>query len=186
MTSWFVRALRPGIRCAVAAGLLARLVLAAPVQAAPAAAARYAPIFTAILPALKAVQIPIKLPVSFPSDAVGKGGHLYASVQDVSRWSYIVTVDYTRDCAGVDACSYAEIDGGPTLNEPNILDYPWGRPVRLAHNVKALYRPFSCGASCGQSAVVFTDPSTGIVYMVGIYGGSEKDTLALANTTLAS
>jgi hypothetical protein len=159
---------------------------AAPGAAGAGAAAKYAPVFTGILPALKSVEIPVKLPVSFPSNAVGKGGHLYASVQDVSRWSYIVTVDYTKGCGGADACNYAEIDGGPTLNEPSILDYPWGRPVGLAHNVKALYRPFSCGASCGQSAIIFADPSTRIVYMVGIHGGSEKDTLALANATLAS
>lgn len=185
LPSWVVRAVRPGIGVALAAGLLGGLAQQAPSLAAPAAA-HYAPIFSSILPALKQVQIPIKLPLSFPSDATGKGQHLYASVQDVSRWSYIINIDYTKDCGGVEACNYGEIDGGPTINEPNILDYPWGKPVTLTHKVKALYRPFSCGASCGQSAVVFADPSTEIVYMVGIHGGGKQDTLALANATLAS
>jgi hypothetical protein len=132
------------------------------------------------------VAVPLKLPASLPSDAVSHNAELYANVQDVSKWSYIVNVDFTKNCMGADACSYAEIDGGPTINEPNILDYPWGKPVKLVGNVKALYRPFSCGVSCGQSAVVFADPTTGIVYMVAIHGGSEKDTLALANSMLVS
>ena len=150
------------------------------------AATKVAPIFNGILPALKHVLIPIMLPATFPADFTSKGQHLYASLQEVSPWSYIVTIDYTKDCHGVNACNLAEIDGGPTVNEPNILDYPWGKPVKLMHNTRGLFRPFSCGASCGQSAVVFDDPTTGIIYMVGIHGGSEKDTISLANAMIPS
>ena len=158
----------------------------APWPSAAAAPAKYAPLYSGILPALKHVLIPLKLPATFPADRIGTGHRVYASVAAVSPWSYIVTIDYTPGCHGADACTLAEIDGGPTLNEPTILAYPWGKPVTLTHHVKGLFRPFSCGASCGQSAVVFADPSTGIIYMVGLQGGSKKDTIALANAMLAS
>jgi hypothetical protein len=167
--------------------VLALLVAVAPVHqpSAGGAATRDVPLYRGIMPALKHVQIPVKLPATLPGDLIKKGQHVYAYLVDVSSWSYIVTIDYTRDCHGADACSLAEIDGGPTLNEPTILDYPWGKPVTLARHVRGLFRPFSCGASCGQSAVVFADPATGIIYMAAIHGGSEKDTLALANAMLA-
>jgi hypothetical protein len=167
--------------------VFALLWSAAPLHQRSAAGAVPAdiPLYSGIMPALKHVQIPVKLPAPFPPGLVGKGQRLYASVIDVSTWSYIVSIDYTRDCHGADACTLAEIDGGPTLNEPTILDYPWGTTVTLARHVKGLFRPFSCGASCGQSAVVFADPSTRIIYMVGLQGGSKKNTLALANAMIA-
>jgi hypothetical protein len=167
--------------------VLALLLSAAPLHQPSVAGAvpTDIPLYSGIMPALKHVQIPVKLPATFPPGLVGKGQRLYASVVDVSPWSYIVAIDYTRDCHGADACTLAEIDGGPTLNEPTILDYPWGTPVTLARHVKGLFRPFSCGASCGQSAVVFADPATRIIYMVGIQGGSKKNTIALANAMIA-
>jgi hypothetical protein len=178
---------RPAAGWMLAASLLVVAAAApTPVAARSSAATKYAPVFSGILSALRPVQIPIELPVAFPSDITKQHMRLYASVADVSAWSYIIDVDFTKNCHGADVCNYAEIDGGPTIDEPNILDYPWGVPVKLAHNVRGLYQHFLCGASCGQSAVVFKAPSTGIIYMAAIHAGNQADTVALANAMLVS
>ena len=52
--------------------------------------------------------------------------------------------------------------------------------MRLHNGAQAFYFPFKCGASCGDSVLVFQ--VAGTVYTVTIKGGSLRDVMAMANS----
>ena len=64
---------------------------------------------------------------------------------------------------------------GPEVDTPTIFDYPRGRHVRLRGGALALYYSYTCGASCGDSVLVFQ--REGVVYTVGVKAGSLGDVL---------
>ena len=70
--------------------------------------------------------------------------------------------------------------GGAEVDTPTIFDYPRGRHVRLRNGALALFFPYTCGASCGDSVLVLQVDS--IVYTVSIKAGSLQDVLAMANS----
>ncbi len=65
---------------------------------------------------------------------------------------------------------------------PTVFDYPRGRHVRLHNGALALYYPFTCGASCGDSELVFQRDA--FVYMVTRKAGSLADLLTIANSVV--
>ena len=135
------------------------------------------PLFRPILPQLKGVYIPVVLPTVIPRRTKDR---LYVSVDERSQFSYIIDIGYTATCHGTNYCRFGELDGGPVGETPTIFDYPRGRQMRLRNGAPALYFPYSCGASCGDSVLVFQ--LQGTIYTITLKTGALKDLLAMANS----
>jgi len=137
------------------------------------------PVFRPILPRLKGVTIPVLLPTYIPRQDP-KGPRLYATVDDRGLYSYLIDIGFTPDCHGGGACRFGEVTGGPEIDTPTIFDYPQGRHVRLRGGALALYYPYTCGASCGDSVLVFQ--REGVVYTVSLKAGVLGDVLSMVNS----
>lgn len=135
------------------------------------------PLFRPILPQLRGVYIPVVLPTVIPRRTKDR---LYVSVDERSQFSYIIDIGYTATCHGTNYCRFGELDGGPVGETPTIFDYPRGRQMRLRNGAPALYFPYSCGASCGDSVLVFQ--LQGMIYTITLKTGALKDLLAMANS----
>ncbi len=137
------------------------------------------PVFRPLLSQLKGVTVPVLLPTYIPRRSAGNP-RLYATVDDRSTYSYLIDIGFTPDCRGATVCRLGEITGGPEVGTPTIFDYPRGRHVRLRNGALALYYPYTCGASCGDSVLVFQVDGT--VYTASLKAGSLSDVLAMANS----
>jgi len=137
------------------------------------------PVFRPILPRLKGVSVPVLLPTYIPRQDP-KGLRLYATVDDRGLYSYLINIGFAPDCHGATACRLGEVTGGPEVDTPTIFDYPQGRHVRLRGGALALYYPYTCGASCGDSVLVFQ--REGVVYTVSLKAGALGDVLSMANS----
>lgn len=141
-------------------------------------------IFRPVLPRLKKVIIPVLLPTILPGQPQATGTlRLYAEVSDLTSFSYRVALGFAPGCQGGAACRFGEVTGGAVSDTPTIFDYPRGRHVRLRGGALALFFPYSRGASCGDSVLVFQ--VQGIVYTVSRKAGSLPDVLAMANSVAA-
>lgn len=161
-------------------GLVSALLLGAnggPVNAAAPVAVN--PLFQPLLPHLHGMYIPVVLPSTVPGQHVA-GAKLSASLDDRTAWGYLVNIGFTPHCGGVDACRYGSVTGGAEIDTPTIFDYPRAKQVHLKNGALALYFPYRCGASCGDSVLVFREE--GFVYTVTIKAGSLHDVLAMANS----
>lgn len=138
------------------------------------------PVFSSIKPLLSKVTIPLRLPSKFPNGKLA----IYADVDASSTgtYSYLVNIGYAKHCYGAGACRLAAVTGGPVIDTPTIFDYPHGKHIMLHGGRPALYFPYTCGANCGDSVVVWQDD--GVVYTVSLKAGSKKDVTALANSAL--
>jgi len=139
--------------------------------------------FRPILADLKGLLITVLLPTYVPHQH-DAGVHLSAAVDDRSQWGYLVDIGYTPQCSGADACRLGSVTGGAEIDTPTIFDYPRAHHVRLHNGKQALYFPFTCGASCGDSVLAFQ--VDGIVYTVSVKGGSLQEVLAMANSVTAA
>lgn len=176
---------------ALVSGLLRRVapvILAAGVVAGgsvPGATAATPPapnaLFTPLLPRLHTLYIPVVLPATIPFKAT-KASKLYATLDDHTAFSYLINIGYTSDCHGTGACRWGAIVGGSEPDMPTVFDYPTGRHVRLHNGALALFYPFRCGASCGDSELVFQ--RAGFVYMVTRKAGALRDLLTMANSVV--
>jgi hypothetical protein len=167
-------------RLTCALGLVCALWLVADGGIAGAAArATVNPVFRPILAQLKGLEVTVLLPTFIPHQHE-KGLHLYAEVDDKGRYSYFVDLGYAPNCGGATVCRFGSVTGGAEVDTPTIFDYPRGRHVHLRNGALALFFPYTCGASCGDSVLVFQ--VDGIVYTVSIKAGSLQDVLAMANS----
>jgi len=137
------------------------------------------PVFRPLLSRLKGVGIPVLLPTYIPRQNAGNL-RLYATVDDRGAYSYLIDIGFTPDCHGSTVCRLGEVTGGPEVDTPTIFDYPRGRHVRLRNGALALYYPYTCGASCGDSVLVFQVDGT--VYTASLKAGALSDVLAMANS----
>lgn len=158
-------------------------ILAAGVAAGATAATPPAPnvLFTPLLPRLRTLSIPVVLPATIPFKATASS-KLYATLDDHTAFSYLINIGYTAACHGTGACRWGEIVGGSEPDMPTVFDYPTGRHVRLHNGALALYYPFRCGASCGDSELVFQ--RAGFVYMVTRKAGALTALLTMANSVV--
>lgn len=137
------------------------------------------PVFRPLLPRLKGVNVPVLLPTHLPHQD-SKGLRLYATLDDRGQYSYLIDIGFDPACHGATACRLGEVTGGPEVDTPTIFDYPRGRQVRLRDGSLALYYPYTCGASCGDSTLVFQ--VHGVVYTASVKAGSLADVLSMANS----
>jgi hypothetical protein len=160
--------------------LLFVLLFSTPAQASPVGY-KFNPAFKPIIPRLARVLIPIALPYWLPR--VTAKSPAYADASDVSSTTYVIDLSYTRDCHGANACRLGSVTGGWTADTPGVLFTPTkGTPVKLHGGVVGVFYPFQCGASCGDSLLMWH--KRGIPYTVSVKGGSKQDTVAMANSAL--
>ena len=160
--------------------LLLALVLSTPAQAR-SVGYKFNPAFKPIIPKLARVLIPIALPSWLPH--VTATSPVYADAHDVSSTTYVIDLSDTRYCHGANACRLGSVSGGWTADTPGVLFTPTkGTPVKLHGGVVGIFYPFQCGASCGDSLLMWH--KRGIPYTVSIKGGSKQDTVAMANSAL--
>lgn len=163
--------------------ILAAGVTAGATGSGATSATRPAPnvLFTPLLTRLRTLYIPAVLPATIPFTAT-TSSKLYATLDDHTAFSYLINIGYTSGCHGTGACRWGEVVGGFGPDMPTVFDYPKGRHVRLHNGSLALFYPFRCGASCGDSELVFQ--RAGFVYMVTRKAGSLPDLLIMANSVV--
>ncbi len=160
--------------------LLLALFLSTPAQAS-SVGYKFNPAFKPIIPKLARVRIPIALPSWLPR--VTATLPAYADASDVSSTTYVIDLSDTRDCHGANACRLGSVTGGWTAETPGVLFTPTkGTPVKLHGGVVGVFYPFQCGASCGDSLLMWHE--RGIPYTVSVKGGSKHDTMSMANSAL--
>ena len=137
------------------------------------------PLFRPLLAKLTGIAIPVLLPPHIARQTA-KDLPLYASVDDLGRYSYLIDMGYTSDCRGGGACRLGTVTGGPEVDTPTIFDYPRGQHVRLRNGGLALYFPYTCGASCGDSVLVFE--IQGVVYTVSVKAGTLAEVRSMADS----
>jgi hypothetical protein len=169
-----VRAARGKLRAVVVCALCAGLGVSASAARADQPASRQDttnPVFAHALKALKRAGVPLLLPTYLPQRRV------YVWVETAVPGHYALTVDYTPDCRGADACTIGDLDG--VRHATGKLD---GRRIRLAHGITGYFVPFSCGASCGDSTLSFD--WKGYRYTFGLHAGAKPPLLKMANSAL--
>ncbi len=138
------------------------------------------PVFRPLLPRLKGVTIPVLLPTYLPRQNPAGGLHLSATLDDRGPRSYLINIGFDPACHGATACRFGTVTGGPESDTPTAFDDPRKHQVRLRNGTQALYYPYACGASCGDSTLVFQ--TAGVTYTVGLKAGSLNDVLAMVNS----
>ncbi|MGH2408752.1 MAG: hypothetical protein ACRDGS_00140 [Chloroflexota bacterium] len=152
-------------------------------NAAGSGASVYAPVKAA----LQEVLIPVALPTALPLAGMPRGTHLYAEIDgnSLSVTTYIVDLGYAKGCGGAGACRYGEATGGWTGDTPGVLTPDQGGvAITLRGGVHGTYYPYTCGASCGDSIIMWHWHR--IPYTVSLKGGSRADTLLMANSALVN
>ncbi|MGH2387903.1 MAG: hypothetical protein ACRDIE_06820 [Chloroflexota bacterium] len=147
------------------------------------AAAVYAPVKAD----LQHVLIPVALPTTFPMGDMPNGTRVYAGIEEysLSATTYIVDLGFTKDCAGGGACRLGEATGGWTGDTPGVLvPARGGVPIALHGGAKGTFYPFTCGAGCGDSVILWH--AHGIPYTVSLKAGSRSNVLRMANSAIAN
>jgi len=167
---------------ALAGGVLVLAALFPGIPSARAAGSGES-VYAPVKAALQNVLIPVALPLT----SMPRGGHIYAEIDgnSLSATTYIVDLGYAKGCGGAGACRFGEATGGWTGDTPGVL-YPdrGGTPIALRGGVRGAFYPFSCGASCGDSVILWH--IHGIPYTVSLKGGSRTDVLLMANSAIAN
>jgi hypothetical protein len=120
---------------------------------------------------LQATGIPVLMPRTLPAGTPGK---VYAHVDTASGGAYVVQLDFTADCDGATACNIGTMEGGVT--DP--ID--GSKSVQLANGIEAKFEPYACGASCGDSTLMFRYKGT--TYRLGLKAASQADVVSAANS----
>lgn len=147
------------------------------------------------------VQVPLMLPARLPLSK--DDPRLYATVTVRNTTQYEIVLGWTVNCGGGNACRWGTLSGQRiTPNTPSIArqfaDFPdpnfqpWADlppeikqqfgPVKLTRGISGFFVPATCGATCGDSMVLWEQD--GFRYMVGIKVGKPKDVIALANSAI--
>jgi hypothetical protein len=174
-------------RFLLAGGVVLMVMISSALSPAYAGAQGTPSVFAPVMNALRQVAIPVALPATLPSGLIPRGLHVYASIaaDSLSETTYIVNLGFTPDCQGSTACRYGEVTGGWTADTPGVLAPDQGGvPIALQGGVHGTFYPFTCGASCGDSVILWH--LHGIPYTVSIKAGARHAVLLLADAALAN
>jgi hypothetical protein len=118
-------------------------------------------------------NVPLRLPYFLPDsvDASAPDVHLYAILEAADKGEYYIQLAWTSDCEGGNSCHYGSIIGSAA-----IIPGPHRKriPVQLSGGVTGYYIPFTCGAHCDDSSLVWSE--RGFHYSISIKAGSLKNT----------
>ncbi|NBD31477.1 MAG: hypothetical protein GVY17_00490 [Cyanobacteria bacterium] len=131
---------------------------------------------------------------------------LYPYLVEASLSRYDISLDVTPECGGTGACKEGSIIGEqitaktPEMperftelselyrNDPNSQKPPVRRSpeppesVQLSGGITGYFIPFTCGASCGESRVVWDQ--NGYRYQVGLESSEQQAVVNLANSAI--
>lgn len=157
-------------------------------------------------------QIPVKYAQDLTQSSETKTAYLsniqgYAGNAAVNEAGYELSIDYTPDCEGATACSIGFISGSAIdssiISLPSILDdpdqaantdicrqyapsdFPQRPPLKLvtlAKGIKAVIVPYSCGASFGNTQVIWDHQA--YRYTIGLKHAGLDDMVAVANSAI--
>jgi hypothetical protein len=97
-------------------------------------------------------KVPLRLPAWVPYDN-DQSNPLFARVQTVSADKYQVEIGWDPECHGATACHLGYINGSAALLPENKGPKV---PVTLNGGVKSYFIDAGCAASCGDSAIYWT------------------------------
>jgi hypothetical protein len=104
---------------------------------------------------------------------------LYANVLPGSKGSYEVEIGWTPDCIGRNYCHYGTVYG----SEKSILLNEGRRiAVKLAHGVHGTFVASTCGASCDDATISWSQ--NGYFYAVGLKAGSLRELRRVVNSAI--
>lgn len=133
--------------------------------------------------------------------ADGRFATFFPTVAMVEPDRYLVVLGFIPDCVAA-ACDFGSLAGEvltapaaePAAYQFLVEDYQQGLPpvrspqppalVTLQGGVRGWFLPYTCGASCGESQVIFD--WQGHRYTVGIQEAEQQVVVDLANSALAS
>jgi hypothetical protein len=134
-----------------------------------------APLFRALLPGLARTHVPPRLPTIFPE----VGGKLYATLTTAKPGQYSISIDFSRDCHGADACHYGDLAGWRAQGSAK----PVGSALPLGKHITGHFQLGKCGASCALSTITWA--AGGFRYTVGAKV-TRTDLITLAASAAAS
>jgi hypothetical protein len=169
---------------------------------------RYEP----MLADLQGTGIPLRLPTYMPTQASIRSGDAKANAEMANKLFHIhldeytpngyrLTVGYTPDCDGGNACRMGTIEanrltkGTPAIDESFAFMKPNSgfkgersqelmQPVDLAKGTKGWFIPWICGATCNDAKVVWD--RDGYRYFVGFKVGDKAELIEMANSAINS
>jgi hypothetical protein len=133
-------------------------------------------VFGHLLPTLRATGVPVLLPTGLHD--------VYADIALTMPGYFDVVLGYVPHCGG-DACSYGEIIGQRGAHPPHgarLALTLTGARVRLARGHSGYFVPFSCGASCGDSTLTWSE--RGYRYQIALHAGAKNTAVRLANSAI--
>jgi len=155
----------------------------------------------------KLTKVPLRLPTYVPMHGqvtpqpgtTPESLPVFASLTGTnSANKYEVTLGYTSDCTGGNACRLGTVAGRVKPNEP--LERPYGfmndpnyigrrsqekmAPVALSKGLRGLFVPWICGANCNDAKVTWDE--NGYRYWVGIKVGDKASLVKMANSAIGS
>lgn len=160
-----------------ATSIFASFLPGSPCAAAPARVDSL-PVWVPVIAQLRRhVTIPIVLPSTLPGlrepERPGKPASATAYVEEASASGYTIALG-TPGCMGAAACTNATVTGGARM--------PSGAPVVLAHGIRGIFTPATCGANCGDSTISWRWKN--VVYSVGEKAGKLADVLPAADSAI--
>ena len=121
-------------------------------------------------------RVPVKIPANLNEESDEE--YFYAVIIAAQSDFYELHFDWTPDCGGT-ACHYLYISGEKITPQSK---KPTGKKVTLAGNKIAYYEESSCGASCGDDALVWDE--NGFRYTIGSKAGDLKSTKKVAESAV--
>jgi len=135
------------------------------------------PRFQPILPALKAVNIPLRLLPSIEDYPKGSQNALYVTVLSAAANGYDLAITLQPDCSA-HICIQGHLIGEVVTNN----SVP-GTPVALINNITGYYSPPVCGANCSDGQLGWIEHN--IRYFITMRGDNVALLTRFANATLA-
>lgn len=136
------------------------------------------PLFQAVLPDLKKyMPLPVYFPTTFGDVAPGQ---LYASIAKADATSYYLSLDFSADCNGANACHYGSLSGEATT----YLDPQSGQKVSLAGGQTGYFNDAGCGASCSEATLSWE--KDGVRYTIGSKAAKLQTLVNIANSAITN
>lgn len=119
-------------------------------------------VFATILPQLKSkTKIPIYLPSYIPE--LNESTPIYANLESVNRSKYVISLAFTQDCNGGNACRLGSIRGEVIPLKQIPLT---GKKIALKNGYLAYFTEAKCGANCSDSTLVWQDKNTRYTFAI--------------------
>jgi hypothetical protein len=162
-----------------------------------------ATLFSTIRPTLERRRVPLRLPTYIPVDgqrqSTPSAGSLkiYTVLDEVQPdQGYQITLGYTPDCSGGNACRLGTIVGAVKPHQSIEATYAFMRdpnfkgrrsqeamaPVLLSTSIQGWFIPWICGANCNDASVVWEENI--YRYSVGIKLGDKASLVRMAKSAI--